>query len=55
MAELTFLLIMISVRSEIPLGMVQKLKGIVYPKRWVVLLTDSNDMQKKYLMLLLQS
>ena len=33
MAELTFLLIMISVRSEIPLGMVQKLKGIVYPKR----------------------
>ena len=33
MAELTFLHIVISVRSEIPLGMVKKLKGIVYLKR----------------------
>ena len=31
--ELTFLHIVISVRSEIPLGMVKKLKGIVYLKR----------------------
>ena len=33
MAELTLLHIMISVRCEIPIGMVQRLKGIVHPKR----------------------
>ena len=33
MAELTLLHIMISVRYEIPTGMVQRLKGIVHPKR----------------------
>ena len=32
MAELTLLHIMISVRCEIPLAMVEKLKGIVHPK-----------------------
>ena len=33
MAELTLLHIMILVRCEIPLGIVQMLKGIIHPKR----------------------
>ena len=33
MAELTLQHIMISVRCKIPIGMVQRLKGIVQPKR----------------------
>ena len=33
MVELTLMHIMILVRCEINLGMVQKLKGIVHPKR----------------------
>ena len=33
MAELTLRHIMILARCEIPLGVVQKLKGIVHPKR----------------------
>ena len=33
MAELTLLHIMISVRCEIPIGMVQRLKGTVHQKR----------------------
>ena len=32
MVELTLPHIMVSVRCEIPLGMVEKLKGIVHPK-----------------------
>ena len=32
-AEMRLLQIMISVRCEVPLGMVQKLKGIVHTKR----------------------
>ena len=33
MVVLTLLDIMISVKCEIPLGMLQKLKGIVHPKK----------------------
>ena len=53
MAELRLLHIMISVRCEIRTGMVQRLKAIVHPKSCGGI-TDTNGMQIKYLMLLLQ-
>ena len=53
-AELTLLQIMISVRCEIPLGVVQKLKGTVHTKRCSGITNDTNGTQIKYFMLLLQ-
>ena len=53
-AELTLLQIMISVRCEIPLGVMQKLKGIVHTKRCGGITNHTNGTQIKYFMLLLQ-
>ena len=44
---------MILVRCEIPVEMVQKLKAILHTKRYDGLLIDTNDMEIKYLMVLI--